>query len=230
MERLICKSLPFCRLYMGSLDRSCFPGRAELKKSSCVQMFPLEIVGHSWSVGIISTLRPDIKYHPFLLLQWSSHHFARTILHFPFVVALRCSFSPLFLFNLFLECQHIVWKKKGTVWPRAKIEKHFFINFGWNWKRTSDRVKTLQNGSWKIALGAEFRTRWKLYKMALEFFLEYECNCLTIFGWKYHFFCWKKRSNVVDKGAPFCRVEFVPYHFVGWKKPFCSGVCGHTIL
>ena len=40
----------------------------------------------------------------------------------------------------------------------------------------------------------------------------------------------KKRSNIVDTGAPFCRVEFVPYHFVGWRKPFCSRVYGHTIL
>ena len=24
------------------------------------------------------------------------------------------------------------------------------------------------------------------------------------------------------QNEPFCRVEFVPYHFVGWRKPFCS--------
>ena len=40
----------------------------------------------------------------------------------------------------------------------------------------------------------------------------------------------KKGPNIFDKGTPFCRVEFVPYHFVGWRKPFCSRVYGHTIL
>ena len=58
-------------------------------------------------------------------------HFARTILHFPFSVALRCFlFSPLFGLNLFPECQHIVGKKIYTVWPRAKIEKHVLSILG----------------------------------------------------------------------------------------------------
>ena len=53
-------------------------------------------------------------------------------------------------------------------------------------KRTSDRLP-LQNGYEKMALGAKFRTRWKLYKMALEFlifFEEHKCKFLTI--------CWMK--------------------------------------
>ena len=41
----ICFVLPFCRLYIGSKDRPCFHGRAELKKSSCVQMFLLDLPG-----------------------------------------------------------------------------------------------------------------------------------------------------------------------------------------
>ena len=40
------KSLPFCRLYIGSEDRPCFHGCAELKKSSCVQMFLLDRPGY----------------------------------------------------------------------------------------------------------------------------------------------------------------------------------------
>ena len=145
-----------------------------------------------------------------------------------YYLALPCCGSVALLFFTTLWFQFVsrmsayCLQKKGTVWPRFKSNL-------WNWERTSDRVKTLQNGSWKIALGAKLRTRWKLYKMALEFFLEYECNCLTIFGWTYQNFCWKKRSNILDKGAPFCRVEFVPYHFVGWKKSFCRQNVEHTI-
>ena len=66
-------------------------------------------------------------------------------------------------FQLFPDCQHIVGKKICAKVASSKA--------CWSWKRMSDRVKTLQSGYGTMALGAELRTRWKLYKMALGFWI-----------------------------------------------------------
>ena len=66
--------------------------------------------------------------------------------------------------------------------------------------------------------------------MALEFFGNMNANVRPFLDENIKIVV-EKNSKIVDKGTPFCRVEFVPYHFVGWRKghfvvefvaiPFC---------
>ena len=115
----------------------------------------------------------------------------------------------------YLPCQHTVGKKMYGL-ATCKNWERSFINFGWKWKRMSDMVKTVQNGYGKVALGAEFRTRWKLYKMALELFFG---AWMQMFD---HF--WMKISKLLRyiqdswQGTPFCRVEFVAIPFCRPEK------------
>ena len=57
-----------------------------------------------------------------------------------------------------------------------------FNKFSVKLKKNEWHGKNPTKWLWKNGLGGEFRTRWKLYKMALDFFGEDECKCFTTFG------------------------------------------------
>ena len=116
-------------------------------------------------------------------------HFARTILHRPFSVALHCSFftnvwCP-FVARMSASCWqkdvrfgHVqklrsnfyqFWVKlKKNEWHGKNPTKWLWKNCPWSW--VPDKVEALQHGSG-------------------VFFYEHECKCLTIFGCNYQNRC-----------------------------------------
>ena len=80
-------------------------------------------------------------------------------------------------------------------------------NCPWSW--VPDKVEALQNGP-------GFFGAW------MQMFDS------TIFGWTYQNRFWIQRSKIVDKEHHFVGSSLWPYHFVGWRKPFCRQNVEHT--
>ena len=116
---------------------------------------------------------PPVLTSPMEPPPFCSHYLA-----LPFCGSGALLFFTTLWFQFVSRMSAYCWRKDVRFGHVQKL-RSIFYQFWVKLKKTSDREKTLQNGYGRIALGAEFRTRWKLYKMALEFFLEYECNCLT---------------------------------------------------
>ena len=176
-------------LYIGSEDRPCFHGCAELKKSSCVQMFFLDIPGSfmipqhhlnfetkcSIPLVLTSPMEPlDIllALSCTFLFQWrcigSFFHNSLVSMCFQNVsmsLAKRC--------NGLATCKKVrnifyrfLLKLKKKEWQGENPTKLLWKNCAWS--RVPDKVEALQNGSGVFL-----------------FFSEHECKRLTIFGCKY---------------------------------------------